>query len=1043
MFCGQISLMQIVRTFGLACGLLLIAGTHPSFSQQDEGLPARPAAVNDSTTSNRTGVVEQPASKSAAESKPVPKPLPPSMPDVGEIPDGRVLISCAPGLSAADRWLLESENWPQEEMRFEQDQFLLPRLPKRYDEWGILDDWKSPLLLRVAADVDFPPGKRRLLLRARGLGRVWIDGNLVAETKANTQKPPDGEQDVTPIAEPPKPGLRAHGYRMQEVFGEFEVHEPDSSSLAACRVVLELIVGGPNQRTECGEVCVAMEAEDGSTYHLVAPRAEHQITLTDAQVEPALARIEQQLQTQDDANRRKAAASQAAFWKKRHTFAANWIAEKRSRSAGRVQPTAEQHPIDFWIQEKIAAAVKSTAESGDRSSDFHDNVLPILRQNCFRCHGEKAKGSLKLNSRAAMLLAGDSGQPAVVPGKPEDSELMALIRSGEMPPAESKLTADQIDRIEKWIQAGAEWPERPVSADQVQLAPVIDDFAFLRRVYLDTVGVPPTPEEARRFLQSSEQDKRIHLIDELLADERLSDHWISYWQDVLAENPTLVNQSLGSTGPFRWFLQDSLRDHKPFDRTVTELLLMRGNAGTGGSAAFGISGESDSPMAAKAHVLASAFLGIDLQCARCHDSPFHKTTQRDLYSLAAMLERKAVKVPPTSRVPAAFFEKKGRESQIEATLKPDEIVEPVWPFEVDTDVVDRDNLDELVIDPTDSRQRLAMLITAPMNERFAKVIANRVWKRLMGAGIIEPVYDWEGKQASHPELLNWLADEFVSHQYEFRHLIRCVMTSQAYARDPRGNNLTAEAGQRFFNAPDRRRLSAEQVVDSLFAVTGCRMDTEVLTFVHDGQRPLSSRQSLGRPTRAWMFASLNNERDRPSLALPGAQAVVDVLEAFGWKGNRQQPINSREQESNLLQPGILANGVLTTNLTRAAYGSTMSRLALSAKKPEELVDEWYQRILTRKPSPEEKTAFVNALSIGFDERIVEINPAEIPQRPAALPLVTWFNHLRPETTTIQLENEKRVRQGPPVDPRLREDWRQIYEDFVWSLVNHRDFVWMP
>ena len=111
--------------------------------------------------------------------------------------------------------------------------------------------------------------------------------------------------------------------------------------------------------------------------------------------------------------------------------------------------------------------------------------------------------------------------------------------------------------------------------------------------------------------------------------------------------------------------------------------------------------------------------------------------------------------------------------------------------------------------------------------------------------------------------------------------------------------------------------TAEQIVDSLFTATGCTIDVEELTFVHDGRRPIGKRQSLGKPTRAWMFASLNNERDRPSLSLPRARVVADVLEAFGWNGSRQKPIHQRETDPNVLQPGVLANGTLAMTLTRS------------------------------------------------------------------------------------------------------------------------------
>src|SRR5690606_30222718 len=149
----------------------------------------------------------------------------------------------------------------------------------------------------------------------------------------------------------------------------------------------------------------------------------------------------------------------------------------------------------------------------------------------------------------------------------------------------------------------------------------------------------------------------------------------------------------------------------------------------------------------------------------------------------------------------------------------------------------------------------------------------------------------------------------------------------------------------FFNAPDQRRLSAEQIVDSLHHATGRPIDVEELTFVHDGRRPLGSRQTLGQPSRAWMFCDLKNERDRPSLSLPKARSVVDVLEALGWIGWRQMPISQRETDPNGLQPGVLANGTLSVTLTRAAYGSELADLAVEAQTPESLVEDLFLRVL--------------------------------------------------------------------------------------------------
>jgi len=966
------------------------------------------------------------------------------MPDLQAIPKDRVLVTLSERFPSADRWLNEDEAWPTETTRWLGDTFLLPRIPLCYDDWGIRDDWKGPLLMRLAADVELARGDNRFLLRARGLSRLWVDGKLVASTQPVDRKSLDGEQPVTPLAQPPMPGLRRHGYHQQEVFGNVAVKANGKVEPLRCRVVLELIVGGTGQRTETGEVCVAVQGSNASSFEVLMPHRVDALPLTDSAVEPALERIEKSLASFDDRARREAASSMDAFWAQRHQAAKSWAVDRGFSTVLPNRNSESAHPIDSYIDLKIANAVSAAAATDSSLSEkFHTQVLPILRDNCFRCHGEKEKGGLKLNSRESVLSAGESELPAVVPGDPESSELISQIRSGSMPPTESGLTEKQIATLERWVRDGAIWPSPPVSDEQVALSTIINGESFIRRVYLDTVGVPPTAEEAKRFFADKQADKRERLIDRLLEDDRVADHWVSYWQDILAENPTLLNQSMGSTGPFRWFLYESLRDNKPVDRLITELIMMRGSAATGGSAAFALAGESDSPFAAKSHIVAAAFLGIELQCARCHDSPYHSTTQRDLYSLAAMMERKPVKVPNTSRVPDAFFEKKGRESLIKVTLKPDELIETAWPFTAATGIEDNEQLDQYLINHEDTRERLAALITAPPNVRFGRVIVNRIWKRLMGSGLVEPVDDWEGRTPSHPEMLDWLANELVMHGYDLRHLMRSILTSQAYMRQANGNNYLAAEEQRFFNAPDRRRLTAEQVVDSLYVATGNRMDTEELTFVHDGQRPIDKRQSLGFPNRAWMLAGLNNERDRPSLSLPKARAVTDVMEAFGWSSNRQKPISVRDTAPNVLQPGIIANGTLVMTLTRAAYKTELAQLAIEADSPERLVDDLFLRVLCRYPNANERQVFVNVLTSGFESRLVSKEKVTLPDALPELPLVTWFNHLQPETTTIQQELEHRVGAGPPADPRLEPSWRDAYEDFVWSLINHREFVWIP
>ncbi|QDU97126.1 DUF1553 domain-containing protein [Lignipirellula cremea] len=965
-------------------------------------------------------------------------PQPEKMPDLGPVPEGRVLVTLAEAMPDASRWLLQNETWPLETDRFLSDAFLLPRIPVRYDDWGIRIGWTDPVLLRIAGDIELPAGPNRFLVRARSLSRLWIDGKLVARTKTVRSRGGNLEPIVR-IPEPLVPGARRLPFPQQEAFVEYEIPPGPQEGPQRLRVVLELIVGGNGDRTESGEVCVAVQPGGKGPLFVLTPDAASPLALTDAAIEPHLRRLEALLTAFEDYVRREVASSQDAFWERRHQMAREAAAElKPSRK------TASSHPIDQFVADKIAVALKQAEQVDEKTArHFHDQVLPILREQCFRCHGEKEQGGLRLNTREQALSHGDSELPAIVPGDPDASQLIIRIRDKEMPPTEEGLSAEQIGILETWVKEGAVWPNPPLPPAAVALAPVIDDASFLRRAYLDVVGVGPTEEEARTFLASQDSNKRTRLIEQLLDDDRYADHWISFWLDLLAENPGLLNPSLNTTGPFRWYLYDSLRDHKPLDRMATELILMRGSPHHGGSAGFALAGENDSPMAAKGHILASAFLGIELQCARCHDSPYHSTTQEDLYSVAAMLNRKQLAPPKTSRVPDAFFEGIGRPSLIKVTLKPGVQVQPKWPFAQFTGVEDGPHIDPLVQSPDDTRERLAALITAPQNHRFPQVVVNHLWNRLLGAGIVQPVNDWEGKTPSHPQLLQWLAQDLVLHDYDLRHVLRRIMTSEMYQREAVGQNRLAAAQQRFFNAPDPRRLTAEQVVDSLFAATGRRMETGELTFVHDGAEPMRARLTLGSPSRAWMFAGLNNERDRPSLSMPRAQAVVDVLEAFGWTGTRQQPIAERSTDPNLLQPGILANGVLSMSLTRAAWQTPLSQLALTTDSPGALLDALFLRFRSRYPSEQEKAIFVPALAAGFDDRILPVDQVKSLPEELPLPVSTWSNHLVPEANTIQEEWQRRVRRGPAADPRLEAKWREVYEDLVWSLVNDREFVWIP
>lgn len=953
-----------------------------------------------------------------------------------------VAVRLFEGVVAHNRWLPTAALPSQPVTTYQADQFLFPRLPLRYDDWGIRASWKPTVLLQAATEVELPAGQHRVLLRTRGLSRLWLDDEVVARTKAH----PGGSnahQQVQPLPEPPAPQHRRAQFGDQEVVETIEV-----ATAGAYRLTLESLVGSSRVRTDPGESLVAIQLEGSDHFELVQPRdaGSPPVPLVETQFESALHRVEQQLASHDDATRRAAAASQDAYWAGRQRAARDWV-ESNPIPAVPSAEAADLHPIDAFLAARIAQAkAEVAAEAHGDAEDFQRNVMPILRQHCFRCHDDSAEGGLQLTSRELLLSGGDSGEAAVVAGDPQASELIRRIHAedeGERMPPSGGMTIEQRETLSRWVADGIAWG-RQLDPSAIAAGPIVDDVTFLRRVYLDTWGVPPSEAQAVAFLDDSDPHKRAKLIDRLLDDDQLADHWVSYWQDVLAENPNFLKPSLNNTGPFRYFIHEAIRDGKSLDRLVSELVMLRGSEREGGSAGFGMAADNDAPLATRGLVLASAFLGVDLQCARCHDSPYHSTTQEDLFSLAAMLARKPLSVPKTSSVSPGFFDQhKGRQSLITVTLDPGVPVQPKWNFAGVTGVDDNDRISRLMRDPDDTRERLAALVTAPSNERFAAVIVNRTWKRLLGAGLVEPADDWEAKRASHPQLLQWLSRQLVASGYDFKQLVRLIMTSDVYQREAIGENLAATAEERFFAAPDRRRLTAEQVVDSLFHASGHPMRVDELTFDQDGRRPAKTMISLGRPNRAWQYATLSNERDRPSLALPRAQAVTDVLEAFGWNGSRQNALTERDHDPNVLQPGILANGVMAGWVTRASADSELANLAATAGSPEQLVQSLFLRFLVRRPTAEEHEQFVPLIADGFDQRLLPSEEVVRPEPPPPLEYVSWTNHLNSKANEIKIEMERRARIGDPPDPRLRPRWRQAYEDIVWSLVNSPEFVLVP
>ena len=942
-----------------------------------------------------------------------------------DVPLGEVRVElCTKGIPGRREW---PDHAPAATEVMTAEAFGFFELPKVYVGSGVIGDPPSNTFLRAAGLVEFPAGKHRILLRARGISRLVIDGKTLLETPLmpsslnghHLTTEQDNYLDLGPEFRFAPPGNR-------EAWCEFV-----SSGEKPHLVVLETVCG--TIRPGLGETVAAWSREGQDSWWLMTPSGQR-VPYTDDGWASYQAEQRAKIDAVNTRRRFAKRAESADFWKMRRGIARDWLATTPevpvpSLPAGMPAFNA----IDHFIGSKIAEIAEAGGVAGVGRREFYESIKPILEQRCGGCHlGGKAMGGLRLDSLRLSATGGDSGLPAITAGNPQESELLRRIVSESadevMPPKGKRLTEREVATLHEWVEQGAVWPEFDVTT--LQLTPLADDLTFLRRVALDCVGVLPNVNEINQFLEDDAEPRRKNAIDRFLDDPRWADHWMGYWQDVLAENPNMLSGSLNNTGPFRWWLYDALRDDLPMDAFVTELILMEGSSGNGGPAGFALAGQNDAPMAEKAAIVAGAFLGVEMKCARCHDSPVRSAKQEQLFQVSAMLSKKPVQVPATSSVATERLSVGGRQPLIQVTLQPGTDVEPVWPF---GQFCDEASVRPLAGDAENSRKLLAALITSPANERFAEVMVNRLWERLMGRGLVEDPGDWERAEPTHPALLQWLGRAFVRSGHSLKAISRLVLNSHAYQRASNPDLLSPEAA---FAAPPVRRMTAEQIVDSLFSATGKPFRVEEMTFDVDG---ISNQRSLGRPRRAWMLASTSNERDRPSLTLPRVQAVITVLEAFGWRAARQSPVTLRESELNVLQPAVLANGTMANWLTRLSDDHGITALAQEEQSLEELVETVYLQLLTRRPTDKEQKLAVELLTPGYTQRCVTPDFSE-PVKRVRPRYTAWSNHLDGPANALAADLERAARRGDPPTKKLAPEWRERLEDLLWQILNRPDWI---
>ena len=426
-------------------------------------------------------------------------------------------------------------------------------------------------------------------------------------------------------------------------------------------------------------------------------------------------------------------------------------------------------------------------------------------------------------------------------------------------------------------------------------SPTAVDAAFLRRVSLDLTGRLPSAERVNVFLADVMPGKRKALVDELIRSEEFSEYWTFQFAKLLRIRPQR-DDGQGALTYHRW-LASQIRDNVNYKELARSLIMATGDSHTSGPPNFyrTVAGPRE-----QAEFMSELFMGSRLRCANCHNHPLDRWTQNDYHGLAAIfakIERgRIVSEKPSGR-----------------TIHP-RTLEPA---------IQRIPGERFLANATDnSRKQLADWLTEASNPYFAKAIVNRLWKRMMGRGLVEPVDDFrDTNPATHPALLDKLATDLIENGYSLRHSLRVIATSDAYARSANAIEQNKD-DDRFYAHAIRRPLEPEVLADAISDVVGIADKY--------GEEPDGTR----------------------AIALVNPKTPSRTLDILGRCGRDESCEGSLGAVSGLSQKLHLFNGPLL-NARITAEGSRLKRLGDAGKQPAAIIDEFYMVAFGRHPTAQE------------------------------------------------------------------------------------------
>lgn len=678
----------------------------------------------------------------------------------------------------------------------------------------------------------------------------------------------------------------------------------------------------------------------------------------------------------------------------------------------------------------------TTAYAADEV-DFANDIQPLLARKCYSCHGpDLQEGSIRFDDRSTLLVDADSGFHAIAPGSSKTSEMIRRVSEAEdwerMPPEGKPLTEEEVQKLAQWIDAGANyethWAFQPVqkyTPPQVKhpewVAEPIDSFvvakleaaglepvgsaspeALIRRVYLDTIGVPPAPETVTRLLKDWSDDKYIELVDQLLADPAFGDRWARTWLDVVRYAET-NSYERDNAKPNAWKYRDyvirAFNDDKPYNQFVLEQLagdeldhVTADSLTATGYYRLGLwDDEPADPKQAQfdgfddlVTTTSQGFLGLTLNCARCHDHKIDPLTQKDYYSMVAFMRdvtpygtrgdqtsNNQVDLDPEVAAQYDRFAERDRElKQLKRELEQAAIVKMPAPDQRATEGRDRakvlrekmqqyvddatwvkyenikselTEIDEKrralpprervlglgqvenspkdtfllmrgsphaegdVVEPTfprllgggrpdlekfasvaessGRRRALAEWIASDDNWMTARVIVNRIWLQYFGRGIVRSPNNFGlmGDPPSHPQLLDFLATQLIRGDWHLKSIHRQILLSNTYRRSSQHAELAAaeDPANNLFWRQNLKRLSAEQVRDSVLAVTGSLNEQRY----GESMYPTLSQEVLAsqsQPGRGWGNSAQRDQARRSIYIHVKRSLPVPLLSAFDF-----------------------------------------------------------------------------------------------------------------------------------------------------------------